>query len=158
MCCDDWSSYSLKKQLLIIFGTLSIISIVSVGISCIVFIKITGNNVQTDLYNSFLDLAESDMRTILNDGASQFDKKLDQVTNNFPMISILLKYDNNKTPAIQYITRVSKPGRRIYKKSYELPRVLSDMGIAIISTSQGVMTNKEARQKKLGGEVICELY
>ena len=84
--------------------------------------------------------------------------QVNKVTNNFPMISILLKYDNNKTPAIQYITRVSKPGRRIYKKSYELPRVLSDMGIAIISTSQGIMSNKEARRRKLGGEVLCEIY
>ena len=83
--------------------------------------------------------------------------QVNKVTNNFPMINISLKYDN-KTPAIQYIARVSKPGRRIYKKSHELPRVLSDMGIAIISTSQGIMSNKEARRRKLGGEVLCEIY
>lgn len=72
-------------------------------------------------------------------------------------IVALLKYEH-KEPKIRTITRVSKPGRRIYKKSFELPRVLQDYGIAIVSTSQGLMTNKEARKRKLGGEVLCEIY
>ncbi|MBD3281711.1 30S ribosomal protein S8 [Candidatus Uhrbacteria bacterium] len=63
-----------------------------------------------------------------------------------------------KSPKIQSIKRVSTPGRRIYKKSAELPRVLSDMGIAIVSTSAGIMTNKTARKRRLGGEIICEVY
>ncbi len=67
-----------------------------------------------------------------------------------------LKYDG-KTPSIRSLTRVSKPGRRVYRGSTELPVVLSDQGIAIISTSVGVMTNKEARRRKLGGEVLCEI-
>lgn len=72
-------------------------------------------------------------------------------------IVIALKYDE-KVPAIRSIQRVSTPGRRVYRKATELPRVLSDQGIAIISTSAGMMTNKEARKRKLGGEVICEIY
>ncbi len=71
-------------------------------------------------------------------------------------LTITLKYDN-KTPKIQSVKRVSKPGLRIYRKSYELPRVMSDIGFAIVSTSAGVMTNKEARRRKLGGEVLCEI-
>lgn len=69
---------------------------------------------------------------------------------------VSLKYDGNK-PKIQRIDRVSKPGLRIYRKASELPRVMSDIGIAIVSTSAGIMTNKEARRRKLGGEVICEV-
>lgn len=73
------------------------------------------------------------------------------------ILAIALKYDG-KTPHIRSIKRVSKPGLRVYRKASDLPRVLSDMGIAIVSTSAGVMTNKEARKRKLGGEVICEVY
>mgnify|MGYP001592695983 CR=1 FL=1 len=74
----------------------------------------------------------------------------------FPELQIVLKYDN-KQPYIRMIKRISKPGNRVYAKSYELPRVLSDIGIAIISTPNGLMTNKEARARRLGGEVICEI-
>jgi len=72
-------------------------------------------------------------------------------------LSLALKY-NGREPVIRSIKRISKPGLRIYRKSSNLPRVLSDIGIAIISTSVGIMTNKEARKRKLGGEVICEVY
>jgi small subunit ribosomal protein S8 len=71
-------------------------------------------------------------------------------------LSVGLKYDGRE-PAIRSLKRISKPGKRIYRKAGELPRVLSDLGIAIISTSSGVMTNKEARRRKLGGEVLCEI-
>lgn len=72
-------------------------------------------------------------------------------------LTIPLKYQG-KTPAIRSIARVSRPGLRVYRKANELPRVLSDQGIAIVSTSAGLMTNKEARRRKLGGEVLCEIY
>ena len=72
-------------------------------------------------------------------------------------LHVKLKYTNNG-PRIRSIKRISTPGRRVYKKSNELPRVLSDMGLAIISTSAGIMTNKQARKRKLGGEVICEVF
>ena len=70
---------------------------------------------------------------------------------------IRLKY-MGKVPMIRSVRRVSKPGLRVYRKADELPRVLSDQGIAIVSTSAGIMTNKEARRRKLGGEVLCEVY
>ncbi|MBU0531470.1 MAG: 30S ribosomal protein S8 [Candidatus Uhrbacteria bacterium] len=78
-------------------------------------------------------------------------------TDKFAKLTIAMKYDAG-APAITAVKRVSTPGRRVYAKSHELPRVLSDMGIAIISTPNGLMSNKEARKRHLGGEVICEVY
>ncbi len=72
-------------------------------------------------------------------------------------IEIALKYING-VPAIQNLRRISKPSRRYYVKKEKIPWVLQGYGIAIISTSQGLLTNKEARKKKLGGEVICEVW
>ncbi|MBR1631040.1 MAG: 30S ribosomal protein S8 [Paludibacteraceae bacterium] len=74
-------------------------------------------------------------------------------------IKIALKYDSiNKVNAIQSLTRVSTPGLRRYVGYREMPRVLNGLGIAILSTSKGVMTNKEAIAEKLGGEVLCYVY
>lgn len=75
----------------------------------------------------------------------------------FRTLRIGLKYQD-RSPVIQSLRRVSTPGRRVYTKSTELPKILSDLGIAIISTPNGLMTNKEARARHLGGEVICEIY
>lgn len=71
-------------------------------------------------------------------------------------LTVGLKYQG-KEPQIRSIRRISKPGQRVYRKADELPRVLSDLGIAIVSTSAGLMTNKDARRRKLGGEIICEV-
>jgi len=75
----------------------------------------------------------------------------------FPMIQIELKYQNN-CPAIKSIQRISRPGRRVYTKSEDLRSILSGLGISIVSTSNGLMTNKEAHARHLGGEVVCEVY
>lgn len=72
-------------------------------------------------------------------------------------ITILLKY-NNGTPAINGLKKISRPGLRTYKKSTELPRVLNGLGTAVISTSKGLLTDKEARQQAAGGEVICFIW
>ena len=75
------------------------------------------------------------------------------------MLKVGLKYDSvTRMPNIKKLVRVSKPGRRIYKDSQSLPRVLNGLGIAIVSTSKGVMTDKEARQQNVGGEVLCYIY
>jgi small subunit ribosomal protein S8 len=71
-----------------------------------------------------------------------------------PELSIELKYHQGK-PVIDMIKRVSRPGLRIYKKSDELPRVLDGLGVAIVSTSKGVMTDRAARKQGHGGEVLC---
>ncbi len=73
-------------------------------------------------------------------------------------IVISLKYTDEGIPVIRAIRKVSKPGRRVYKRVKELKPVLRGQGIAIISTSRGIMTDKEARKQRLGGEVICEVY
>jgi small subunit ribosomal protein S8 len=85
--------------------------------------------------------------------------KFDTTENGQGVIKIALKYDQvAKTPVIKHLSRVSTPGLRQYRGSKELPRVLSGLGIAIISTSKGIMTDKEARVQNLGGEVLCEIY
>ncbi|MDZ4756953.1 MAG: 30S ribosomal protein S8 [Bacteroidota bacterium] len=75
------------------------------------------------------------------------------------VIKIALKYNPvTKAPAIRKLTRVSKPGLRKYADHSTLPRVINGLGIAIITTSKGVMTDKEARQSNVGGEVLCYIY
>lgn len=75
------------------------------------------------------------------------------------VIKIALKYNpSTKVPAITKLQRVSSPGLRKYSNSKELPRVLNGLGIAIISTSKGLMTDKEARVQNVGGEVLCYVY
>ena len=76
----------------------------------------------------------------------------------FDQLSIILKYKKSGRPALTRIKRISKPGLRVYAKKDELPKVLNNLCIAIISTPKGLMTNKQARKKGLGGEVICEIY
>ena len=73
-------------------------------------------------------------------------------------LRIRMKYGDRRERVIRGLRRVSKPGRRVYAGVQELPRVLSGLGIAIISTSQGVMTDKECRKRRIGGEVICYVW
>ena len=72
-------------------------------------------------------------------------------------IEITLKY-NNRKPALEDVKRISKPGLRVYKGANYLPRVLNGLGIAIISTPKGVLTDKKARKEKVGGEVLAEVW
>lgn len=74
------------------------------------------------------------------------------------ILVIALKYGPNRKPAIEKINRISKPGLRVYKKAQELPRVLGGFGIAIVSTSQGILTVSEAKKKNLGGEIMVEVW
>lgn len=74
-----------------------------------------------------------------------------------PVIKINIRYEP-AGPVIKSLKRVSKPGRRVYVGAKDLPYVLNGIGIAVISTSRGLVTNKAAREKKLGGEVLCEIY
>ena len=74
------------------------------------------------------------------------------------MLRIFLKYGPNKERVISGLKRISKPGLRVYAKKDELPKVLGGLGIAIISTPKGIMTDKKARKEGLGGEVICYIW
>jgi small subunit ribosomal protein S8 len=73
-------------------------------------------------------------------------------------LTIVLKYGEDRTSAFQGIRRVSRPGRRVYVRHDQIPRVLSGLGISIISTSTGLMSDKEARRRKVGGELLCEVW
>jgi small subunit ribosomal protein S8 len=74
------------------------------------------------------------------------------------MLRVNLKYGPNGERIIQEIKRISKPGCRVYKKSKELPVVLEGMGISVVSTSQGILSNREAKAKGIGGEVLCSIH
>jgi len=74
------------------------------------------------------------------------------------IIRLFLKYDENGEPVIHELRRVSKPGRRYFVDVDNLPRVKNNMGIAIVSTSKGVMTERQARKEKVGGEVLCYIW
>ena len=74
-----------------------------------------------------------------------------------PTLEILLKY-NSGSPVISSIQRISKPGRRIFSSAESLPKINNGLGIAIVSTPKGVMSDIDARKKKIGGEIICKVY
>ena len=97
--------------------------------------------------------------TVLFDKGYILNYKFDDETGPQGTIKIALKYHpSTKLSAIRELRRVSKPGLRQYKSADELPRVLNGLGIAIVSTSKGVMTDKEARTEHVGGEVLCYVY
>ena len=70
----------------------------------------------------------------------------------------MLKYTTDRKRTISGLRRVSKPGLRVYTKATDVPRVLGGMGIAILSTNQGLMTDREARQRRVGGEILCHVW
>lgn len=72
-------------------------------------------------------------------------------------LKLKLKYEDNK-PAISHLKRISKPGCRIYVSKNKIPEILNGYGVAILSTSSGIMTSKEAKEKQIGGELLCELW
>jgi small subunit ribosomal protein S8 len=85
-------------------------------------------------------------------------KKVKDGGIKFEQLKLGLIYDADGDGKIKSIQRVSKPGKRVYASKDNLPKVLNGWGMAIISTSQGLMTDNEARKKGLGGEVVCEIY
>ena len=85
------------------------------------------------------------------------DYKLLSDTKNKSSLSVDLKY-NNGLPVIKEIKRVSKPGRRVYARATSIPKIQNGLGLAIVSTPQGVMSDNEARIKNVGGEIICRVF
>ncbi|HNS13319.1 MAG TPA: 30S ribosomal protein S8 [Bacteroidia bacterium] len=101
---------------------------------------------------------KKDMTKILKEKGYILDYKFEEDTKQ-GNIKIALKYHPiTKAPAIRNLTRISKPGLRKYSGVDSMPRVLNGLGIAILSTSKGVMTDKEAKTEKVGGEVLCYVY
>ena len=107
-----------------------------------------------------VDLPSSNFKTkiadILKSEGFIIDYKIDNETNK-PILSINLKYHSGN-PVISTIERVSKPGRRIFSSAESLPKVNNGLGIAIISTPKGVMTDIDARKQRVGGEIICKVF
>ncbi len=79
-------------------------------------------------------------------------------SRNHDLLRVALKYPDTKRTVITDIQRVSKPGCRIYMKSDEIPKVMDGLGVAIVSTSKGVMTDHEAREANVGGEILCNVW
>ena len=77
---------------------------------------------------------------------------------NKRFIRVHLKYVRGKTPAIQGLKRISKPGRRVYVDNQQIPRVQGGLGVAIVSTSKGILTDRKARESKIGGELLCSVW
>jgi small subunit ribosomal protein S8 len=73
-------------------------------------------------------------------------------------LRVFLRYGDDGTPAISHLQRVSRPGRRVYRGATAIRPVLNGMGVGIISTSQGLLTDRQARERALGGEVVCEIW
>ena len=110
-----------------------------------------------------VDIPASNMKKaiteILHDKGYILNFKFEDTDNNQGNIKVALKYNaQTNLPAIKKLTRISKPGLRKYADSKTLPRVINGLGIAILSTSKGVITDKEARDLNVGGEVICHVY
>ena len=74
------------------------------------------------------------------------------------LLRIYLRYTDEGAPAIKRLARVSKPGRRVYRRADDIPPVLNGLGVSLVSTSRGLLTDREARQQRVGGEVLCEIW
>ena len=101
---------------------------------------------------------KKEITKILFDQGYILNYKFEDGENPQGPIKIALKYDGDNVSAIKNLGRISRPGLRQYAGYKDMPRVLNGLGIAIVSTSQGVMTNKEAKNRKIGGEVLCYVY
>ncbi len=99
------------------------------------------------------------MTKILYDQGYILKYKFDDEAGKQGVIKIAIKYDpKDNSPVIRKLERVSRPGLRKYVKAADLPRVINGLGIAIVSTSHGILTDKEARKRNVGGEVLCYIY
>lgn len=116
-----------------------------------------GNNAKHDSVDVPASNIKKELAQILtNEG---FIKGFDVIEDGKQgIIRIDLKYGKNSEKVISGIKRISKPGLKVYVKSNEIPRVLGGLGIAVLSTSKGIMTDKEARKENVGGEVICYVW
>jgi len=112
-------------------------------------------------HHEFVDIPASKMKQNLAQILKQqgFVKDFEVLKDSrYPTLRLHLRYTGNREPVITGIRRVSKPGQRMYAKASAMPRVLGGLGVAIVSTPQGLMTGREARRKNVGGEVLCYVW
>ncbi|EKU93553.1 30S ribosomal protein S8 [Alloiococcus otitis] len=115
----------------------------------------------SDAHHESVEIPASNVKKSMADilKAEGFVKDVEVIEDNKQdVVRIQLKYGQDKERVITGIKRISKPGLRVYANAEEVPKVLNGLGIAIISTSQGVVTDKEARAKKIGGEVLAYVW
>ena len=109
---------------------------------------------KVDIYTSKMKLELT--KILKNEGYIKTFKKITQDKRN--CIRIFLKYTEGQVPVIRGLERVSKPGRRVYCGYKDMPRVYNGYGVVVVSTSNGIITGKKAKEKKVGGEVICNIW
>ena len=101
-------------------------------------------------------LKESVLKVLEQEGFVSSFRKVREAGR--PVLRVGLKYDHEGEPIVAGLERVSRPGRRVYAKADAIPEVLGGLGVSIVSTSQGIVTDKKARQSRLGGEVLCNVW
>ena len=111
-------------------------------------------------YKESVDIPLSKMKKAIADVLKRegYSRDYEVLDSGYGVLRIHLKYTATGDPVIQHIKRVSKPGRRVYMGVKEMPRVLNGMGIGIYSTSKGIMSDREARKQRLGGEYLAEVW
>ncbi len=116
------------------------------------------HNAKHDLLDSPTSRLKLEICRILKEQGfiADFELSGDEATR--AQLRVFLRYADDGEPAIQHLQRVSRPGRRVYRGAADLPPVLNGLGVAIVSTSQGLMTDQEARDQRVGGEVLCEVW
>jgi small subunit ribosomal protein S8 len=115
------------------------------------------------VYHEMVDMPLSKMRVemariLKEEGYIRNYKTINDAKKPMPMLRVMMNYGPSKERVIQGLRRISKPGRRIYVSKDKLPKVMGGLGIAMISTSAGLMTDAEARKRGLGGEVVCYIW
>jgi small subunit ribosomal protein S8 len=109
-----------------------------------------------DLVMPFSKIKYEILKLLAREGYIESVEKIEEKSH--PELRVQLKYKEDKKAYIEHIKRISKPGQRIYVSKDKLPKILNDFGVAILSTSQGIMTNKKARRLKIGGELLFEIW
>ncbi len=115
---------------------------------------IAANHTRVDMPSSKLKLEVA--RILKEEG--YINNFVGKTEDSKPQIRIFLRYDAKGTSSISHLSRVSRPGRRVYVGATEIPRVLGGYGISIVSTSKGLMSGKRARQENVGGEILAQVY
>ncbi|HEU5250729.1 MAG TPA: 30S ribosomal protein S8 [Thermoanaerobaculia bacterium] len=101
-------------------------------------------------------IKEDVLRVLTDEGYVASWRRVEE--KNRPILRVGLKYDHEGAPIVAGLERVSRPGRRVYAPAKEIPEVLGGLGITIVSTSKGIVTGRKARESRLGGEILCNVW
>ncbi|HEX7252604.1 MAG TPA: 30S ribosomal protein S8 [Thermoanaerobaculia bacterium] len=101
-------------------------------------------------------LREDLLKVLLEEGYIGAFRRVEETGR--PLLRVSLKYDHEGEPIVNGLERVSRPGRRVYKTAKEIPEVLGGLGISIVSTSKGITSGRKAREARLGGEILCQVW